>query len=213
MVETSWMLALEPDLVHLDRLSDDPDAPHAGVYGRNPRFTASADWGRSTVDAAAALLAQRAADLLAGGTLDDGGDLRRFVACCWPEPLTIAGAEAQAGAAVLGLHNPGRSSRYISALSITVDDERVDPAHVELVNLSPGETGVPVTAATLGAEAGFYIRREQTATLRLPPPAPGRHRVRLDVGLGGVATSTIEGHLDVTASSPSQPALSDTGRR
>jgi creatinine amidohydrolase len=202
MVETSWMLALEPDLVHLDRLADDPDAGHAGVYGRNPRFTASAGWGRSTIDAAAALLARRTTDLLAGETLDDLADLRRFVACSWPEPLTIAGAETCDGATVVGLHNPGRSSRYISALTVNVDDELLDPADVELVNHSPGETGVPVAAATLGAEAGFYVRREQTATLRLPELAPGEHRLRLDVGLGGVDTLTVEEHLEVAASEP-----------
>jgi creatinine amidohydrolase len=211
MVETSWMLALEPELVHLDRLADDPEAVHAGVYGRNPRFTASADWGRSTVDAAAELLARRATGLLAGETFDDRADLRRFVACCWPEPLAIAGVEAGDGATVVGLHNPGRSSRYISALAVTVDDALVDPAHVELVNLSPGETGVPVTAAALGDEAGFYVRREQTATLRLPALGRGVHRMRLDVGLGGVATSTVEARLDVAPAPRSAPVLSDVG--
>jgi creatinine amidohydrolase len=213
MVETSWMLALEPDLVHLDRLADDPEATHAGVYGRNPRFTASADWGRSTVAAAAALLARRATDLLAGEMPDDLADLRRFVAYSWPEPLAIAGAADDDDTTLIGLHNPGRSSRYISALAVTVDDGLIDPAHVELINLSPGETGVPVTARTLGAEAGFYVRRDQTATLRLPALAPGEHRLRLDVGLGGVATVTVEGDLEVAAAPASEPVLSDTGPR
>jgi creatinine amidohydrolase len=209
LVETSWMLALEPDLVRLDRLADDPEAVHAGVYGRNPRFTASGEWGRSTIDAAATLLAQRATGLLAGETLDDLADLRRFVTCSWPEPLTITGAEARDGTTV-GLHNPGRASRYISALTVTVDDDPVDPAQVELVNLNPGETGIPVTASTLGPEAGFYVRREQTATLRLPELAAGEHRLRLEIGLGGVETLTFEQDVQVVgAPAVFEPLASD----
>src|SRR5205807_3819244 len=63
-IETSWMLALEPELVLLERLSDDPTAAHVGVYGRNPRFTASVELGRQQIEDAAALLAERARGLL-----------------------------------------------------------------------------------------------------------------------------------------------------
>lgn len=192
LVETSWMLALEPDLVRLDRLADDPDATHAGVYGRNPRFTASAEWGSQTVEAAAELLAERASALLDGQAHDDLADLRRFVACCWPEPMTVA----PGGDGTLRLQNPGRSSRYLSALDAAVDGARLDPDAIALVNDSPGETGVPVRAAELGPESGFYVRREQTATIRLPPLPPEARRLRLDVGLGGVDTLTIGADLN-----------------
>lgn len=191
LVETSWMLALEPDLVRLNRLADDPEAAHAGVYGRNPRFTASADWGRETVDAAAELLAERAAAILDGRTHDDLADLRRFVTYCWPEPMTVAAD----GDGTLRLHNPGRSSRYLSALDATVDEERLDSDAIALVNDSPGETGAVVRAAELGPESGFYVRRGQTATIRLPPLPARARRLRLDLGLGGVDTLTIETDL------------------
>jgi len=86
----------------------------------------------------------------------------------------------------LGLHNPGRASRYISTLELQVDGVAVDPALVVLTNDSPGETGEPIAAAALGSESGFYVRRGQTATLTGPAIAPGEHDVRLTVGLAGV---------------------------
>ena len=188
LVETSWMLALHPDLVALDRLADDPAAAHPGVYGPNPRFTADADWGSGSIDAAAALLADRASALLGGGELDPLSDLRRFVACCWPEPLELTAA----GGTAVGLHNPGRASRYVSALGVELDGAPVDPAGVTLVNDSPGETGLPVNAGGLGPESGFYVRRGQTATVDLGRAAAGARRLRLDVGLAGVAAQRIE---------------------
>jgi creatinine amidohydrolase len=193
LVETSWMLALQPDLVRLDRLADDPEAAHAGVYGRNPRFTASGEWGRESIDAAAALLARRATGLLAGEPFDDLADLRRFVECSWPEPLELAGAEQTR----LHLHNPGRASRYLSALDVAIDGVAVDPARVVLTNDSPGETGVPISAAALGKESGFYVRRGQTATLAIPAIAPGEHDVRLTVGLAGVDRLVVGRQLAV----------------
>jgi hypothetical protein len=45
--------------------------------------------------------------------------------------------------------------------------------------------------AALGPEHGFYVRRLQTAELRLPVPvAPGRHLVDLVLGLAGVTDAT-----------------------
>jgi creatinine amidohydrolase len=199
LVETSWMLALHPELVHLDRLADDPDAAHAGVYGPNPRFTADAGWGRASIDSAAELLAARARGLLHGAPLDDLADLRRFVACAWPEPLQLT-ADAPAtsdGRTLLGLHNPGRASRYLSALTVVVDGDALDPADVVLANASPGETGAPVAAAALGDESGFYIRRDQTATVSIPALVPGDHAVALAIGLAGVAELAIDRQLSV----------------
>lgn len=51
-VETSWMLALQPETVDLRALPEEPHATPVGVYGRNPRFTASAS--RGTVQLAGA---------------------------------------------------------------------------------------------------------------------------------------------------------------
>ncbi|MBV8080696.1 MAG: creatininase family protein [Actinobacteria bacterium] len=186
-IETSWMLELEPDLVHVDRLADDPQATHLGIYGRNPRFTASREFGGEQIEAGAELLAERARALLGGRRPDTFADLRLFVEHGWPEPPQIRGGDGG-----LVLHNPGTSSRYISALALEVDGERVEPT---LVNRNPGETGVPVRAAELGPEHGFYVRRGQDAAIEFPVE-PGTHRVRLELGLGGVTDIVLDEHVD-----------------
>lgn len=58
---------------------------------------------------------------------------------------------------------------------------------------------MPFAAGTLGPEHGFYVRRNQVAEIRLPVRLePGRHRVELALGLGGVATTTITADLHLT---------------
>ena len=191
-IETSWMLALEPELVHLDRLSDDPDAAHLGVYGPNPRFTASRELGEEQIAAGAELLAARAGDLLAGRAFDPLADLRAFVEYGWPERPRLRG---RAGAAAeLLVSNPGRASRYVSAFGVDVDGTALDPAGLVLVNDAPGETGVPFRASELGPEHGFYLRRGQEARVALAGLGlePGSHRVRAELGLGGVATLVLD---------------------
>jgi creatinine amidohydrolase len=197
-IETSWMLALEPDLVKLDRLADDPDAVQAGIYGRNPRFTASAEFGERQLAAGAQLLAARAEDLLAGRRPDSLADLRNFVRHGWPERPVLRG---RAGAeAALVLENPGRSSRYLSRLRIEVDGEQLDERELVLVNASPGETGTPVRAAELGPENGFYLRRGQQATVALAAALdPGEHHVRAEIGLGGVTDLVLEEDVEFVA--------------
>jgi creatinine amidohydrolase len=198
LVETSWMLALEPDLVHLDRLSDDPDAGHPGIYGRNPRFTASAAFGEAQLEAAAALLAERVTGLSAGDGIDVYADLRAFVRQCWPEAPTLAGRAGEP--AELLLTNPGRASRYVSSLEVELDGALLDPAAVVLVNRSDGETGIPIRASELDAEHGFYVRRDQTAQVALADVAvaAGTHRVRLTLGLGGVESLALDDAVDFT---------------
>jgi creatinine amidohydrolase len=192
LVETSWMLALEPELVRLDRLSEDPEAVHVGVYGRNPRFTASAEFGERQIAAAAELLAARAAGLLAGDRPDPLADLRAFVEHAWPERLLLRGRSGEEP--LLVLRNPGRASRYLSALRVDIDGKRLDESAIVLVNESPGETGARVWACELGPEKGFYLRRgqEATATLGGIELEPGAHRVRAELGLGGVTSLVLD---------------------
>jgi creatinine amidohydrolase len=195
-IETSWMLELEPELVALDRLADDPDATHLGVYSRNPRFTASQEYGHEQIEAAAALLGARARALLAGERQDTYADLRNFVRHGWSERPLLRGRAGPSAALIL--HNPGASSRYISSIGLQIDGRPVDLERVTLVNRSAGETGVPVRAAELGAEHGFYVRRSQDATIELGdgPVAPGEHDVVLEIGLGGVTSLLVEGPVE-----------------
>ncbi len=190
MVETSWMLALEPELVHLDRLADDPAALHEGVYGPNPRFTATREFGERQIAAAAELLAERAAGLLAGRAVDAFADLRAFVEYAWPERLALSGRAP----AELVLENGGRASRYLTALRVEVDGTPLDGDRLVLTNASAGETGLPFRAGELAPEHGFYVRRGQRATVALGGVelSPGRHRVRAELGLGGVTALVLD---------------------
>jgi creatinine amidohydrolase len=190
MVETSWMLVLEPGLVHLDRLADDAGATHVGVYGPNPRFTASRELGERQISAAAELLAERARGLLDGRRPDTFADLRAFVGHGWPERPLLRGRAPS----VLLLENPGRASRYLSALSVAVDGTAVDERELVLVNGSVGETGTPVRASELDAEHGFYVRRGQEAAVTLGGLRlePGTHHIRAELGLGGVTSLVVD---------------------
>ncbi len=190
-METSWVAALEPDLVATDRLPEDPDAAILGVYGPNPRLTVDATRGAAEIDAAAALLADRAAARLRGEAQDPYADLKALVERYWPERLVLdgrAGSARQADGAAILLTNPGPVSRYLSSLELQIDGEPVPAAGLSLRNRTAGESGAALPVAELGPERGFYIRRQQTAELRLPADtAPGAHEVRLRLGLGGVA--------------------------
>jgi creatinine amidohydrolase len=198
IVETSWALAVAPDLVRLERLPEDPDGTMLAVYGPNPRTRASRAAGEAQVEACARLLAERAQRLVAGDRIDQLADLRGFVRDYWPEPLELGGRAGGPGEGALTLTNPGPVSRYLSGLAVGLDGDAVDPAGVSLLNPTVGETGVPVPAAALGPESGFYVRRHQVAEIRLPVRLePGHHRVELALGLAGVATTTIGADLDL----------------
>ncbi len=199
LIETSWMLALEPELVHLDRLSDDPAATHPGIYGPNPRFTASVEFGEEQVSAGAELLASRAQDLVAGRRPDPFADLRAFVEYGWPERPLLSGRAGPP--ARLLITNPGRASRYLSGLRLELDGAPVDERSLVLVNESAGETGTPVRASELGPENGFYLRRGQEATVSLGDRAfrPGAHHVRAELELGGVTSLVLDEDVEFMA--------------
>jgi creatinine amidohydrolase len=191
-METSWIAAIEPDLVAIDRLPEDPAAAAVGVYGPNPRFTMDPSLGAVQVDAAAGLLADRAAAILAGEPFDTLEDLRGFVERYWPEHLVLAGRSGAAGAAAILVTNPGPVSRYLSSFRLRLDGAEVHAAAVSLRNPTPGETGIPVRGDLLGAERGFYVRRNQTAEATLPGRIePGEHDVELVLGLAGVTEAAF----------------------
>ncbi len=196
-METSWIAAIEPDLLALDRLPDDPAATVLGVYGPNPRFTVDAARGGAQVAAAAALLAQRARTLLDGIPLDTLADLRWFVERYWPERLRLAGRAGPAGAAAILVTNPGPVSRYLSSIRLRVDGAEVPASRMSLRNPTVGETGVATPGDVLGPERGFYVRRNQTAELTLPDAvALGTHEVELALGLAGVTETTFAHPVD-----------------
>lgn len=192
-METSWVAALEPALVATEALPDDPVATVLGVYGPNPRFTADPARGDSEIEAAAALLAERALAMVRGEPHDPLADLRVFVERYWPEPLSLTGRAGDADAAAILVTNPGPVSRYLTSVGVRLDGVDVPTDGMELRNPTAGETGVPLAAVDLGPERGFYVRRQQTAELRLPVAVePGDHDVALQVGLAGVTERTFD---------------------
>jgi creatinine amidohydrolase len=197
-METSWVGALEPDLVDTSRLPDDRGATIVGVYGPNPRFTADPERGASEIAAAADLLAERAAARLRGERHDPFADLRTFVERYWPEPLVLSGrtgrpghpGDASRSPAIL-ITNPAPVSRYLSGLDLRIDGTIVEPGGMTLVNATVGEVGIPLPVMQLAPEQGFYVRRRQTAELRLPVPVePGPHGIELRLSLAGVTDVT-----------------------
>ncbi len=200
-METSWVSALEPDLVDTDRLPDDAAATIVGVYGPNPRFTVDAGRGADQISAAADLLVERAAAVLRGEPHDPYADLRTFVERYWPERLMLGGRAGSTGDAGRGpailVTNPAPVSRYVSGLALRIDDAAVPNEAITLVNATPGETGIPVAATDLGPERGFYVRRNQTAEVRLPGSvAPGSHRIELVLSLAGVTDTAFVETVD-----------------
>jgi creatinine amidohydrolase len=194
IVETSWAMAMTPDLVRLEQLPEDPAASGiVGVYGPNPRQRASAELGERQITACAELLADRAQRLLGGERLDAFSDLRDFVRRYWPEPLELEGRAGPAGQAALILRNPAPVSRYLTSLDAWLDGEPIDAGGLSLRNSTAGEAGVPVAASTLGSESGFYVRRLQDAEVRVGRSVTrGIHRVELHIGLAGVAELRLD---------------------
>jgi len=197
-VETSWMLSLEPDLVHLDELPPDPAGTSLGVYGLNPRFTASAIIGTTQISAAAELLADRVALLAEGTWSDTGQDLETFVDLVWPEPLTMHATRSTHGPLIFHLANLGRASRYISGISgLRLDGTLLALDTAWCANMSVGETGDRVPLLSLHRERGIYVRRGQTLQIVLPEASSiaGSSVVELEVELGGVRHAPLRATL------------------
>lgn len=196
-METSWASALVPELVDVDRLPPEPDATIVGVYGPNPRVTVDPGRGRAQIEAAAGLLADRAAALLRGERPDPYADLRTFVERYWPEPLLLAGRAGRSGVAAVLVTNPAPVSRYLAGLAVRVDGSAIPAEHLVLTNPTMGETGAPFPVSSLAREHGFYVRRHQTAELLLGTAVtPGPHRIELVADLAGVVTATYDEAVD-----------------
>lgn len=200
IVETSWMLAIEPELVDVARLPVEPGATDIlGVYGPNPRDRADAEFGRAQLEACSELLAGRVRSLLNGGEVDTLADLRMFVERYWPEPLELRGTAGAMPGAHVSISHPGPVSRYLTGLRLNVDGTAIEPADLTLRNRTAGESAAVRTADSLGPEAGFYVRRGQSAEIGLPTSIePGPHHVELAVGLGGVTERTFETEVEFT---------------
>jgi hypothetical protein len=191
VTETSWMLAIAPELVGLDALPPEGEPLPIGVYGPNPRRAADGARGERQIEAAADLLVQRARALLSGDDLDPLADLRLFVERYWREDLEVT-VDQTGETAVLAVGNPGAVSRYLSAVEVSVDGQPLSPDGVHLSNPAAGEQAGTVTASSLGRETGFYIRAGQTASVRLAARLPpGWRTVELALGLGGVSETVL----------------------
>jgi len=194
-IETSWILAHHPELVNFENLPEEEDAQIVGVYGKNPRITATAELGRRQREAAAELLARRCQAILQGEWRDDMDDLCRFVDFVWPEPLEINGESPKRGQRRILIRNPGRASRYITAIrDLIIDGERVEIGDATITNNSVGEVGIPFAVGALNAEHGIYVRRGQSLDLSIPGWVSGitPEHISLTVDLAGVRTAELK---------------------
>lgn len=195
VTETSWVMAIDHLLVDLDALAPEMAGPIVGVYGPHPRGRASAEMGGLQIGRCVTLLVERVRALLRGGSIDAMADLWTLVERYWPESMEVRLLDAQ----TLSLEHDGPVSRYLTSVGLTIDGVAHDPAGLSLVNRTPGEAGIPLAVSSLGTESGCYIRRGQTCELMLAAPlAPGSHDVILELGLAGIAISTVEQAVVVT---------------
>jgi hypothetical protein len=193
-IETSWILAHYPQLVDLSLLPDNPDVQIVGVYGKNPRFTASADIGRSQREACADLLARRCAAMLREEWHDEMEDLRRFVDLVWPENLQIDIEQTHEYVGMVQITNPGRASRYITSIDeVVIDGRSVDLTDASIANTSVGEVGRPFVVEDLHPENGIYVRRGQSLQLWIPGLTflSEPHSIEMTVDLAGVRKQRV----------------------
>jgi len=204
-VETSLMQALWPELVDLSKLSDDPAETPLGVYGKNPKFTATPEWGRRLADHFVQALGRRVRSMLDGAQVDNYADLRAFVATYWRQPLQIVGGYRTRKSGIeFDLYNDSGYSRFISGLAeLTIDGQDVPAKDVMFRNRNPGE-GRSVKADRLSPLKGFYIRRFQSGTIEITGfhPTGEAHHLKVRLSLAGVAESMIEASLSPAPARP-----------
>jgi len=198
-VETSLMQELWPDLVDISRLSDNPEEYPVGVYGRNPRFTASPDWGRRMVDHIVKRLSIGVSSLLRGSRVDNYSDLRAFIKKHWSKPLQVKGPyRSNRQRTEFEVFNDSTYSRFISSVvRVEIDGKPVPLEAISFKNTSPGEEGHWQQGVRLSRTRGFYIRREQYGTVRVNGVtlSGNSHSLSMNLQLAGVLDSIIKGML------------------
>lgn len=192
--ETSLLWASHPDLVDMPRLGQGPLATLEGVYGEDPRTTASPELGRRTTAVIAERMAAEIGRVLAGALPENQERHRRWVEAAWPEPL-----EYQAGSLIrtetgirFRFYNPHMRSRYITAAVLEIDGRQVPAEQISLTN--PLEERTAAVSGLHGL-AGMYVRRTQSleVDVRAVSLSPGRHALSLRLELGGVMESVVQG--------------------
>jgi len=205
-VETSLMQELWPDLVDISRLSDNPDEYPIGVYGLNPRFTASPDWGRRMVDHIVKRLSIGVSSLLRGSRVDNYSDLRAFIKKHWSKPLQVKGPyRSNRQRTEFEVFNDSKYSRFISSVvRVEIDGKPVPLEAISFKNTSPGEEGHWQQGVRLSRTRGFYIRREQYGTVRVNGVtlSGNSHSLSMNLQLAGVVDSIIKGTLIRAAQTP-----------
>ena len=201
-VETSYMLELCGDLVKLENLANDQDATFVGVYGPNPRFTASKDWGAQLSRRVVAGLVERVNAALSGKLVDNWADLRVLVRRLQAGDMSVvfdSGRLKESGL-TFEIQNVNLQSKYITAVrSLTWDGKPMNSEDLIFRNRTVGENNEQV-ARNLGPLSGFYVRREQRLEIEVPSfrPAPGPHAITLEFELAGVMTMCADGSLQVS---------------
>ena len=199
-VETSYMMELWPGTVHLDRLSDQPEAEHVGVYAANPRFTASREWGRVLSARVVEALSERVGEMLGGSPADNWSDLRSLVNRLQAGDLEVVAQSGRVSREGLSfeLYNPHAQSKYVTGISsVRLNGTAVDTSSGYLRNRSTGEGHTDRPVAELGPLHGFYVRRHQRMELgfpRMDVPA-GRLDVAVVMQLAGVIEIGARGVL------------------
>lgn len=199
-VETSYMMELWPDTVHLEKLDDDPAAEHVGVYAANPRFTASREWGKTLSDVVVGHLADAVRRMIDGEPVDNWEEARRLVTRLQAGDLEIVESSGRLTdeGMIIVLHNPHPQSKYITAVNVAeLDEQPLSLVSAWLRNCSIGEGHTDQTIDKLGPLSGFYIRRGQQMEIILPnaKPLPGHHEVRFEFVLADVLPLGASGRV------------------
>ena len=93
------------------------------------------------------------------------------------------------------IRNPGRASRYITALrDLMIDGRRVDLDGATITNSSIGEVGIPIQVSALNSEHGIYVRRGQSLNLSIPEwdNSTSPARIVFSIDLAGVRTAELQ---------------------